>query len=1035
MVKLIKTDSYYNVFNLLNESLQKSVNNLGGRNLIFLEEKVSLMVERSICQKFNGTFNTEVYSFGNFLRVKKPLPNVLTREGSSMAIKRILTLTPLKCFKNNKTTLAPTLYQLIIQLKSAGVIPQDIFGAIEKVSGVLKSKLIDIATIYDEYEKYLTDNGYEDQSSMLTYLPSVIEDEKDIQNTDVYLVGFSSFTKQAREVCKSLLKSAKSVTAILVEGDNTYAYLNETTAIFSDICKALGLDFTKEKVESDWNLEGKHVVDNLFNPLNNGRKISTDKIYSFTARNSYEEIEKVAQVIKMKVMSEGIRYKDICVAIDDFENYKDYVKSCFNTLDIPYFLDEKQKPDNHPLILLILSYIDLFRKGFEKNSIFAFAKNPLVCSDKRFLDEWTKYLKKYNLFYSSFTKPFEFPADNPQNTEKFEEFRKQIVNCFNTFEPTELLKRLAVKEKLQEFGVQLALRKQAEERAINDQILQSVEKILTEISTILSGIDVSYTEYKNVFLSGVTALELSIIPQYNDAVFVGGFKEVALSNSKCLFAVGLTSDLPSIKDDVSLLVDSELDTLASIKVMIEPKIRIVNHRIKESVALALGSFSGELYLSYPLTAKGGGKNSKSEVLTFFENDFTLKDFPKTDDYLTPKQAKGSFSRACSDFYHGNIDDLTEATSYFYLNGASDELQRLAMLSGKELKVYLKENQRVVISNVTAPTTIEDYYKCPYKSFLSHGLRIRQDEEGEVTPLSFGNLMHEIFAEYLENISLVKDEQTSSELFNQIKDKILERKEYKRFENDKSFYYAIERALNECKNFCYRTYLSTQNSMFKTQKENIEVPFGKLDKTGRGYPAISLLDDKIQLNGKIDRIDTYGDYFRVIDYKTGSADANKDKLFAGLKLQLYLYALAVNDKKVAGLYYLPVNDTFKGADKKNQPLVVGQTLNDQEIIESQDITIKQNEKSDFLPVEIGKDGNYKGVISQEGLDAMITYAKKISEKAASQMLDGVIVASPYEKTCESCPFGALCQVEEQTARKVNSVSEEDIIGALKGEEQC
>ena len=398
MVKLIKTDTYYNVFNLLNDCLQKSVNNLGGKNLIFLEEKVSLMVERSICQKFNGSFNTEVYSFGNFLRVKKPLSNVLTREGSSMAIKRILSLTPLKCFKNSKTTLAPTLYQLIIQLKSAGVTPEDIFGAINKVSGVLKNKLVDIATIYSEYQNYLLENGYEDQSSMLSYLPSVIENQKDIEDTDVYLVGFSSFTKQTREVCKTLLKRAKSVTAILVEGSNPYAYLNETTAMFTEMCKSVGVCLEQEIIKSDWTLEGEHIAKNLFNPLNKGERIATGKIYELIARNSFEEIEKVAQVIKMKVMNGELRFKDVCIALDDFENYKDHIKSCFNLLDIPYFLDEKQKPSNHPLILLVLSYIDVFRKGFERKALLAFVKNPLVCGDKTLLDEWTKYLK--NIIYS-----------------------------------------------------------------------------------------------------------------------------------------------------------------------------------------------------------------------------------------------------------------------------------------------------------------------------------------------------------------------------------------------------------------------------------------------------------------------------------------------------------------------------------------------------------------------------------------------------------------------------------------------------------
>ena len=67
MVKLYVTDSYYNVFNVVSDLIKDSVNTLKGKNLIFCEEKVSLMAERVICSRYGGSFNTEVYSFGNFM--------------------------------------------------------------------------------------------------------------------------------------------------------------------------------------------------------------------------------------------------------------------------------------------------------------------------------------------------------------------------------------------------------------------------------------------------------------------------------------------------------------------------------------------------------------------------------------------------------------------------------------------------------------------------------------------------------------------------------------------------------------------------------------------------------------------------------------------------------------------------------------------------------------------------------------------------------------------------------------------------------
>ena len=72
MVNLITTDSYFNLFPVLIKQLSKSGQDIDKRKFVFCEEKISLMVERMICSELKGSFNTDVYSFGNFLRKKKP---------------------------------------------------------------------------------------------------------------------------------------------------------------------------------------------------------------------------------------------------------------------------------------------------------------------------------------------------------------------------------------------------------------------------------------------------------------------------------------------------------------------------------------------------------------------------------------------------------------------------------------------------------------------------------------------------------------------------------------------------------------------------------------------------------------------------------------------------------------------------------------------------------------------------------------------------------------------------------------------------
>ena len=86
MVNLILTNSYYNLFPTLVNLIKPDVKSLSKRNVIFCEAKISLMVERAICDKFGGSFNTDVYSFGNYLRKNKKFDKLLTKEGSVMVI-------------------------------------------------------------------------------------------------------------------------------------------------------------------------------------------------------------------------------------------------------------------------------------------------------------------------------------------------------------------------------------------------------------------------------------------------------------------------------------------------------------------------------------------------------------------------------------------------------------------------------------------------------------------------------------------------------------------------------------------------------------------------------------------------------------------------------------------------------------------------------------------------------------------------------------------------------------------------------------
>ena len=1034
MVNLITTNSYFNMFDLLIKDLKEKSKDVQKPNVIFCEEKVSLMIERFLCYQLGGSFNTEVFSFGNFLRVKKPMNNLLTKEGSTMVVKRILSSLSLNCFKASKQTLAPTLYDLIIQLKSAKITPKDILVAKDNTDGVLKGKLQDIYAVYSGYEEFVKQNDFEDQSSYLSYLPSVIESADILTGANVYVVGFSGFTAQLRSAVDALIKRTNNLTAILCEGENELVFVNETAEFIKDLCKKQNYPLLYKQIKSDYTVSAQKIVDSLFNPFVNTKDESQDKIqpidniYYNPAPNSISEVEMVAQIIKQKVLS-GARYKDICIAIPD-GSYYSHIENVFSALEIPYFIDERKKPEHHPLIKLVLSYIDVIRKNFERKSLLAFIKNPFFCENKVLLDKMENYLIKYNINYFKIKSPFTF-NDGNYDLDELNALRQKTIDTFNEFNVLKMFEDLSVKEKTEQFTKRLVELKQVEESAINAQIYDAVINILTQIKLLLGQVKLTLNEYKNVFESGINALEMSIIPQYNDAVFIGAYKQVALARAKHLFAIGLTNAVPNVQADVSLLSDNDISVLEDIKLLVEPKIKVVNHRVRENVVLSLGAFTESLYLSYPVCSENGSKNIKSEIISTIEKIIPLKSFPQENGYLTKKQGLKTFAKECGEFADGKIKDFVFASSYY--TAVQDELVKdLLGRADLELKNNLSSSREILISKVISPTTIEDYYKCPYRSFMAHGLKLKKRDEGNVDVLSVGNLMHDIFREYALRIDEIKDENTSNILFDNISEQILQKKEYKKFLEDSTSKMTVKRVLLECKKYCYKTYLSFSSSNLKVKKT--EVGFGD----NEFYPAINLLNGQVKIRGKIDRVDENEKYFRVVDYKTGSTDSTDRSLFVGTKLQLFLYGCAVkskynNEKMPAGLYYLPISDKYEKLDDKNTCMADGRTVNDKDAILSQDKNFFDCGDSEFMPIKMDKQGKVKNALEAEQLSSYLDYAVSVSELAVSQLKDGVIVPSPYGKTCDYCEYKGICKHNGENVRTVGKVSENTIVNAKGGEQ--
>ncbi len=1030
MAKLIITNTYFSVFPTLVKELEGKAGGLTGNNLVFCEEKVSLMAERYICAAYKGSFNTQVYSFGNFLRVHKHLPKTLSKEGSAMAVKRILSNSQLKCLSRSRQSLAPTLFELIAQLKSAGVLPEDLQKGRELLPETLKNKIDDVAEVYAAYERFIAEKGYDDQNSSLSYLPELIEKSDLVKGADVYIVGFVGWTAQTRKVISSLLKTARSVTAILTGGNNAFVYLNETIEDFKDLCARANQPLSIAYEEAQMPTEAKRIVQNIFNPSSrNIEKVDTDAVYFSALPNVYAETERVAGIIKKAVIDGKCRYRDVSVIIPDASAYKEDIKRAFALLDVPFFIDERKKPLSHPLVKLVSAYIDIFRKGMEKELMANFYKNPLICPDKAFGDAFETFILKSSVNYARFKEPLQAGKKLPERFKEFEAFRARICGFLGDFNVRGLLEKIGAEQALARESEKLNGLFAKEAAAVNEQIYKTVTNILDDMDLLLHGVSLDYTEFKNIFMSGVSAMEVSILPQYNDAVFVGGFKEVALAQAKYVFALGMTAEVPAVQADVALLSDADINALSEIKVMVEPKIRVVNNRMRENVVLGLVAFKDRLYLSMPVTDFKGEPNVRSEILSYLDEYFKFKPLPDAGEYVTEKQGLKTYARTFGEFSRGIAVDTSKAAAFYQVSD-DPETKRIMEQDGKEVKLRLDENADVLVQELTSPSYVESYHKCPYKMFAQSALRLNERDDGQLSSASAGTLMHAIFKEYVERIDKVSDKESSDALFDEIAKRVLSRDEFSAFTREGSSEASVRYALEECRKYCYRMFVGLKEDAFKPVKGYQEVGFG-VDKKCK-YPPISLLGGRIKIKGTIDRVDFCGDYCRIIDYKTGGFDCSEEGLYTGTGLQLYLYALAVKDKTPAGMYYYDVKDDFTSGGKDKGNNYAGKTLNADLSVSPEGANFEALAK-DGTPISVYGQEVTKAM-SSEAMRAHLEYALEISERAASRMAEGVIVPSPYQGVCEFCALRPMCEDvcgSDIPARHVRGVREQTINDAVLG----
>lgn len=984
----------------------------GRRTVVFCEDRLSLAAERTVCAAVEGTFLTSVYTFARFLSAECGKPqNVLSAQGSAMAVRRIIEENrgKLKLFKQlSSPSAAQTVYDTIALLYSSGISAEDIFAAAER-EGLLGGKLKDIALIYDEYMNYLKDRGLQDRNGYLRRLAPVIEQSTAIRGATVVFLGFQAFTRTTTECARAAFLSAESAIGLFIGGREDI-YVNEARHVFLAAAAEFG---GAEDVyeEGDLLKEAEILRRSLFNPESFYKEAQkATRIHIFEACDGDEEMEFIAASIKRHVLDGGERYAKISVMLPDLNQNEQRLARVFSRYRIPYYADRRIPLAEHPLCAFIFGWLSCVLSGCRPQDVDSVIASPFFPAERGDKDIFRNYALRLANFRGGVKREpkAEILANFNFDISAVERVRKTFLKGYAALTTKSNISGIfgGLRALLEGYGVENKLKNLSESfkdgfpvhAAFGARALEGVLSVIAEAESLSEGLTLK--DMVKILKSGFTAMEISLIPPKSDAVFVGDIGATANTGSNVVFAATLTGDVPGASADTALLTDREIWLLEQVNINVSPKIRQVNLRKRETVALNICAFKEHLYLSYP-SRLNGEESGASEIISY-----------ATAVFLSPSGAKLAVSdlkriertgRAIPYYSSEKLPAIKqllklrknpEAMSAVYYTLAENGFKREADAALKSpVRPHISCGEKLYVNfNSITPTALETYFSCPYLGFMRQGLKVQEREEGVVRPVDTGNFIHSVLEELAREINGIADTAALKVRAEELAAAKLEKPPYSSLLDIKSGRYTAAELKQEAVKVCSGMFEQIKNSRFSVSNAESKC-------------EISLAPN-LKLFGRIDRVDECGDMVRIIDYKTGTIECSAAKYYTGAKLQLPLYLLAVSEgRRAAGAYYFPAAVEYR--DREDGVFrLQGFMDGSEDVVAASDVTLQPKQKSAYFDAYLNG-RKLDGAMEKEEFAAFLNYSRLVARQGAGEMLSGNIAPSPSEDTCKYCKMGGSC----------------------------
>ena len=1070
---------------------EEAKRNIYGDNKIYIitPEQFSFTAEKKLLNimENDAVINAEVLTFKRMAyrvmnEVGGGIKTHLTVSGKAMLIYNIL-LNKKKNLKflNKSDENTQLIIDTLTEFKKHNVTISDLEELSKNTKDkYLEIKLNDMLTIYKEFQNSIQ-NKYIDENDVLTILYNQIEETNEFENSIIYIDEFSGFTKQEYNIIEKLLGISKQVNITLCTDELEITENADVDIFYSNKITGQKLyNLAKEKnvnIESPINLNTNHRFKSKeLEHLEKNIYVQRYKIYNepikdiklFLAKNSYSEIENVANEIIKLVRDNGYRYKDISIISKNISTYSSIAKVIFEKYNIPVFIDEKKDLSQNILVKYVLAVLEVFSRNWSYESVFNYIKTGFIDIEDDDIYVLENYCLKWGIKGNKWLKEWEYgkiTKDDEIYLKRINEIREIVINPLINFKKkidksknvdsiTEAIYKLLIENKIDvklEEKIKLLEEKGrfdiSKEYSISWNI---VLELLDEIVLVFKNEKITFEKYAELLKIGLGNSELGKIPTTSDQIIMGDVDRSRSHKVKAIFIIGINDGVfPSVHRDEGFLNDNDRKILKENNLEIARGTLDALYEDNFNIYKALTTAEEKLYLSYSST-NSEGKSLRAAVLIskikkIFRNLKEESDIINQVQEITNK--KEAFEQLLINlrkYRDGEkIDSIWFSVYNYFMN--SDWKSKLEFsLRGLDYtnipdKINKENIEKLYGSTLkTSVSRLEQYKSCPFSFYLKYGLKLSEKNNFKVQAIDTGTFMHDVIDEFFETLKTsnrsVKnmEDEDIEKLINEIIEEKLKLNKNYIFTSTEKYKLLVTRLKRVILKSMKYIIDSLKMSDFDVYGNEVEF------KNGAEYkPIIIDLEDgrKVEITGKIDRIDIGqnqdGKYIRIIDYKSSIRNIDLNEVMYGLQLQLLTYLDAtckIEDVMPAGVLYFNLIDPIVKSNKnlndeeiedeiRKKFKMQGLILADINVVQMMDKGLTTG-SSNIIPAYIDSKGNLSNsrsnAVNKEQFEFLQKYINKIIKQISEEILSGDIGLKPYysakkkKAPCDYCEYKAVCQ---------------------------